>query len=116
MDTGHGSATTRHVPALVAGLLVPGAGFVLRGRPIEALLAACAVGFFALYAAIALTVENLHRKPLPLQVWSELFALEAPVRVPPEMGLALGLCVLVHVVAAVAGSRAGTASAHASLD
>jgi len=101
------------MPSLIAGLLFPGAGFFVRGRPAEAFLAACSVAFFAMYAAIALTVENLHRKPVPLEVWAELGKLEAPVRVPPELGLALVLAVLVHGIAAFRAS-AGRSSAPAA--
>jgi hypothetical protein len=96
---------------LVVGLLLPGAGLLLRGQVIAGLLAAAATAFFAWSGVLALIVANRNGYPAPLDPWSALAGLEKPIAWPPQVIVAWLFALAVHLTAAISASVWGPPAA-----
>ncbi|MCO4761929.1 MAG: hypothetical protein KC502_10520 [Myxococcales bacterium] len=91
---------------LIAGLLVPGAGQLLRKDYVSALALLAATLFFWLAAAIELIVANQAGYPAPLVLMEALAALQPPLTVLPQLVYAVVCALTMHVGGAWLASRA----------
>jgi hypothetical protein len=95
---------------LIAGLLVPGLGSLLRGRLGEAVVALWTVVFFLAVAVVDLAVWNgagpfsgaTARK---FDVVAAIQFMPQHLNIPPTVPLAVVLALAVHVLAAVGAAR-----------
>lgn len=90
---------------LILGLLLPGAGSLLRGRPIEALAALWSVGFLTATALVSMAVWNGNSSVQPLDLLKAMRHLPAHPVVPPVVMLLVVMALAIHVLAALGGAR-----------
>lgn len=95
---------------LVAGLLLPGLGSLLRGRLAEAVIALWTVAFFLAIALVDLAVWNgagpySGATGRTFDVTAILVAVPMRMIVPPTVPLVLVLALTAHLLAAVGGAR-----------
>ncbi len=93
------------VPALVAGLLVPGGGQLMLGDWKSAFFVLFGVAFLMLSFGLELTVPNYDGYPAPFVLTARLASLSSPLRVVPQLIVVGVFTVSLHVGAALYAAR-----------
>ncbi len=91
--------------AMVAGLVLPGAGQWLRREWSSGLLVLIATSFFWLCALLELVVNNMRAYPAPLRLFAELSMMQSPIRLVPQVVVAVLFALTLHIGAAMLAAR-----------
>ena len=91
--------------SLIAGLLLPGAGQVLRGDLLSGFGVLIGTAFFWMAAVVELIVANQSGYPAPLVLTEALAGLTAPLTILPQLVYAALCALTLHIGAAVIAGR-----------